>query len=266
MIFEQLLNPQFWNELLSPLVNAVPEHAHHSRTLTSEFTHSYFVAFVMGLFSSMHCLGMCGSIIGTLTLSLDTHIRQKKARLMPYVFTYNVGRISSYALAGLLVGLIESILTTPLGEGHGHRYLQIFSAIIMAGAGLHIAGLFPRFAYLEKIGIALWRTLQPIAHRFIPVKTLSQSLFFGMIWGWLPCGLVYTALALAATTGDIARSGLTMLAFGIGTLPAVFSVGIITSLMTRLSRMKVFRLFAGLLLIVLAAFAVQPELIPLKMH
>ena len=266
MIFEQLLNPQFWNELLSPLVNAVPEHAHHSRTLTSEFTHSYFVAFVMGLFSSMHCLGMCGSIIGTLTLSLDTHIRQKKARLMPYVFTYNVGRISSYALAGLLVGLIESILTTPLGEGHGHRYLQIFSAIIMAGAGLHIAGLFPRFAYLEKIGIALWRTLQPIAHRFIPVKTLSQSLFFGMIWGWLPCGLVYTALALAATTGDIARSGLTMLAFGIGTLPAVFSVGIITSLMTRLARMKVFRLFAGLLLIVLAAFAVQPELIPLKMH
>jgi sulfite exporter TauE/SafE len=87
-----------------------------------------------------------------------------------------------------------------------------------------------------------------------------------MIWGWLPCGLVYTALALAATTGDITRSGLTMLAFGIGTLPAVVSVGIITNLMTRLSRMKVFRLFAGFLLIVLAAFAVQPELIPLKMY
>ena len=155
MIFEQLLNPQFWNDLLSPFANAVPEHAHHSRTLTSEFTHSYLVAFIMGLFSSMHCLGMCGSIIGTLTLSLDKTIRQNKSRLIPFIFSYNLGRISSYMLAGLLVGVVESLLTMPLGEGHGHRYLQIFSATIMVGAGLHIAGLFPRFAYLEKLGVKI---------------------------------------------------------------------------------------------------------------
>jgi sulfite exporter TauE/SafE len=266
MIFEQLLNPQFWNDLLSPLANAVPEHAHHSRTLTTEFTHSYLVALVMGLFSSMHCLGMCGSIIGTLTLSLDKTIRQKKSRLIPFIFSYNLGRISSYMLAGLLVGFAESLLTMPLGEGHGHRYLQIFSALIMVGAGLHIAGLFPRFAYLEKLGVKIWRFIHPVTRRFIPIKTLRQSLFFGMIWGWLPCGLVYTALALAATTGDVTRSALTMLAFGIGTLPAVFSVGIMTNLMTKLSRVKFFRWFAGLLLIVLAGFAIQPDLIPLKMH
>ena len=94
----------------------------------------------------------------------------------------------------------------------------------------------------------------------------DQSFFFGMIWGWLPCGLVYTALALAATTGDVTRSALTMLAFGLGTLPAVLSVGIMTNLMTKLSRVKFFRWFAGLLLIVLAGFAIAPDLIPLKMH
>ncbi|MFZ4702433.1 MAG: sulfite exporter TauE/SafE family protein, partial [Candidatus Methylumidiphilus sp.] len=111
--------------------------------LDSGFSTSYLVALVMGLFSALHCLGMCGSIIGTLTLSLRKEIRENKALLFIFVFSYNLGRITSYTVAGFLAGLVHNMLMMPLGEGEGHRILQIASALIMAGAGLHIAGWFP---------------------------------------------------------------------------------------------------------------------------
>lgn len=227
------------------------------------FTSSYLVAFVMGLFSSMHCIGMCGSIIGTLTLSLSPDIRNNKKRLLPFVFNYNFGRITSYAIAGALVGAIEALLTMHLGETHGHRFLQLLSAVIMASAGLYIAGWFPRFAYIEKTGMLLWKKIEPYGRKLIPVKNLKQAYLFGMIWGWLPCGLVYSALALAATAGDASKSSLTMLAFGLGTLPAVIGVGVMTQLLTRLSRIKRFKEAVGLLMIILALFATVPWLNPM---
>lgn len=236
---------------------------HH---LDSAFSTSYLVALLMGLFSALHCLGMCGSIIGSLTLSLRREIRDSKRLLIPFVFSYNAGRITSYSLAGLLAGLAEHVLSMPLGEGHGHRILQIISALIMAGAGLHIAGWFPRFAYIEKAGGAVWKVIEPYGRRLVPVETLPKAFVFGMIWGWLPCGLVYAALALAATTGDVVRSTFTMFAFGLGTMPAVMGVGIMTSWMVRLSNMKKFRQITGLTLIALALLAAFPWLNPMVRH
>lgn len=227
------------------------------------FTTSYLVAFIMGLVSSLHCIGMCGSIIGTLTLSLSPEIRHKKTLLLPFVFNYNLGRIVSYAMAGALAGLIQSLATLQLGEIHGHRLLQILSAIIMAGAGLYIAGWFPRFAYIEKAGMHFWKTIEPFGRKLIPVKTRTHAFLFGMVWGWLPCGLVYAALALAATAGDVSKSSLTMLAFGLGTLPAVMGVGIMTGILTRLSRMQRFKQVVGLFMIVLALLAALPWLNPM---
>jgi sulfite exporter TauE/SafE len=236
---------------------------HH---IDSAFSTSYLVALLMGVFSALHCLGMCGSIIGSLTLSLRREIRENKRLLVPFVFSYNAGRITSYSLAGLLAGLAEHVLSMPLGEGHGHRILQIISALIMLGAGLHIAGWFPRFAYIEKIGSVVWHKIEPYGRRLVPVETLPKAFVFGMIWGWLPCGLVYTALALAATTGDVVRSTFTMFAFGLGTMPAVMGVGIMTSLMVRLSSMKKFRQAAGITLIALALLAAFPWLNPMVRH
>lgn len=226
----------------------------------------YLFPFVMGLFSSMHCIGMCGSIIGTLTLSLKAEIRENKALLAPFVFSYNLGRITSYTLAGALVGSIEAILTMPFGHGHGHRILQILSAIIMTGAGLYIAGWFPRFAYIEKSGSRIWKFLEPYGRRLIPVQTRTQAYFFGMVWGWLPCGLVYTALLTAATSGNVVKSALSMLAFGLGTLPAVMGTGIMTGILTRLSRMRRFKQTVGILLIVLAFLAAFPGLNPMRLQ
>jgi sulfite exporter TauE/SafE len=234
--------------------------------LDPSFNTSFFVALLMGLFSAFHCLGMCGSIIGSLTLSLKREIRENKRLLLPFVASYNAGRVLSYSMAGMLAGFAENMLSMPLGEGHGHRILQILSAIVMLGAGLHIGGWFPRFAYIEKFGNVVWRRIEPYGRRLVPVETLPRAFVFGMVWGWLPCGLVYTALALAATTGDVFRSTFTMLAFGLGTMPAVMGVGIMTSWMVKLSNMKRFRELTGIVLIFLALMATFPGLNPLVKH
>jgi len=234
--------------------------------LDPSFNTSFFVALLMGLFSAFHCLGMCGSIIGSLTLSLKREIRENKRLLLPFVASYNTGRVLSYSMAGMLAGFAENVLTIPFGEGHGHRILQILSAIVMLGAGLHIGGWFPRFAYIEKFGNVVWRRIEPYGRRLVPVETLPRAFVFGMVWGWLPCGLVYTALALAATTGDVFRSTFTMLAFGLGTMPAVMGVGIMTSWMVKLSNMKRFRELTGIVLILLALMATFPGLNPLVKH
>lgn len=231
------------------------------------FTSSYFAAFAMGLFSSLHCIGMCGSIIGTLTLSLKPEVRNNKKSLLPYVLNYNLGRITSYTMAGILVGFLQSMLMIPFGLEHfGHRILQLVSAAIMVGAGLYLAGWFPRFAYIEKAGAKLWKLIEPFGRKLIPVKTHTQAYLFGVVWGWLPCGLVYAALALAATTGDVYRAGITMLAFGLGTLPSVLGVGIMTDVLTKLSQMHRFKQTIGLLLIFIALIAVFPQLNPMRLQ
>jgi uncharacterized protein len=231
-----------------------------------DFNASYLAALLMGLFSSLHCIGMCGSIIGTLTLSLGPELRNNKTRLFGIVLNYNLGRIISYGLAGALVGILESFLSLPFTQGQAHRLLQLVSAVIMTGAGLYLGGWFPRFAYIEKLGTRFWKIIEPFGRKLIPVKSRTQALMFGMIWGWLPCGLIYTALALAATTGNIVHSAITMFAFGLGTLPAVMGVGIITPLLTRLSRAQRFKRVVGVLFIVFALLAAFPSLNPMRVQ
>ncbi|MBS4050069.1 sulfite exporter TauE/SafE family protein [Methylomonas rivi] len=227
-----------------------------------DFNASYLAAFFIGLFSSLHCIGMCGSIIGTLTYSLSQELRNNKRILFSIVLSYNLGRIASYAIAGAVVGF----LSLPFTEGQAHRILQLASGAIMASAGLYIGGWFPRFAYIEKIGSRFWKLIEPFGRRLIPVKTRTQAILFGMVWGWLPCGLIYTALALAATTGNVVHSSMTMLAFGLGTLPAVVGVGIMTSLLARLSKARRFKQVVGILFIIFALLAVFPWLNPMRVE
>jgi sulfite exporter TauE/SafE len=228
------------------------------------FNTSYFAAFAMGLFSSIHCIGMCGSIIGTLTLSLRPEIRNNKAKLFPFVLNYNIGRVCSYTLAGLIVGFAQMLIHLPLHPELGYRILQVLSACIMIGAGFYIAGWFPRFAYIEKLGSRFWKLIEPFGRKLLPVQTRSQAYLFGMIWGWLPCGLVYAALALAATSGDPLRSAMTMFAFGLGTLPSVMSVGIMVEFFNKLSRLRRFKQVIGMLIVLVALLALFPELNPMQ--
>lgn len=211
-------------------------------------TGSYITAFLLGLFSSVHCIAMCGSVIGALTLSLPVEIRESQRKMLPYVFNYNLGRILSYGIAGMIVGFISS----PIADFNGHTVLRYLSIIVMTAMGLYLAGWFPKFAHLERMGAPVWRYLQPIGQKLLPVRKRSHAFFLGAVWGWLPCGLVYAALAMAATVGDPVKAALVMLFFGLGTLPSVMSAGLFTGILSSLARAKHMRQFAGVLIIIMA--------------
>jgi hypothetical protein len=220
---------------------------------------SYVTAFLLGLFSTVHCIAMCGSVIGALTLSLPVEVRESQRRMLPFVFNYNLGRLVSYGMAGLIVGLLSS----PLAAINGHVVLRVLSVIVMVAMGLYLAGWFPKFARMERIGAPIWRCLQPIGQKFLPVKSKSQALFLGLVWGWLPCGLVYAALAVAATAGDPIKASLVMLAFGAGTLPAVMGAGLFTGMLAALARNAQLKKLAGILII---AMAIATLLWPMEHH
>jgi len=211
-----------------------------------------FSVFVVGLFSTLHCLGMCGGIIGALTFSLPADVRADRWRLGAYVAAYNTGRIASYAVAGALAGGLGSGLVTGLGSETGRLVLLLLATAFMVGIGLYLAGWFPRFAAIERIGKPLWRRLEPLGQRLLPVNSPWQALLFGAVWGWLPCGLVYSVLLWAITAGGALPGALFMLAFGVGTLPATLTAGIVTGWMTRFSRTRGLRQTVGVLLILLA--------------
>ena len=194
---------------------------------------------------------MCGGIIGALTFSLPEKIRNNRWHLIPYVSAYNFGRISSYCLAGALAGGLGDNLVA-LSPSYGHLVLQLFASILMIGIGLYLAGWFPAFVKIEHIGKPVWKKLEPISQKLIPVKSPGHAYLFGLVWGWLPCGLVYTALIWSTTAGSAKDGALLMLAFGVGTLPAVMIAGILTGWFTRLIRTSYIRPVVGLTIIIVA--------------
>ena len=213
---------------------------------------TYTSAFLLGLFSTIHCIGMCGGIIGALSLSLPAQIRSDKPRMLMFVTTYNVGRIFSYSLAGLIAGAIGTSVLASVGFEQGHAVLRGLGVAMMIAIGLYLAGWVPQLAVIEKIGIPVWRKLEPLGRRLLPVATLPKALAYGIIWGWLPCGLVYFVLVWALTAGDAVEGALTMLAFGIGTLPTLLATGFMTSWLTRFARSSTARQVVGLVIIALA--------------
>ncbi len=206
------------------------------------------VAFNLGLFSTLHCLGMCGGIIGALALGSGSTGGSGRNKPYRFVIAYNAGRIISYSLAGAIAGVMAQSFVNTLPEG-GHHALQIVAGLILVLIGLHLAGLFPRVRYIEAAGLKLWRLIQPLARYFIPVQTTGQALIVGMIWGWLPCALVYSTLLWSAASGDVMTGSLIMLVFGFGTLPGMITAGIAgTGVMVYLKR-KDIRRWASVIII-----------------
>lgn len=218
---------------------------------------------LIGLFSTLHCLGMCGGIMGALTFSLPAEVRQNRDELWKFLLAYNLGRIGSYALAGAVIGTLGRSLFAVVSPAQGYLVLQGAAALLMVGVGLYLAGWFPRFARIERLGEPLWRRLEPFGRRLLPVRRPGQALFYGMIWGWLPCGLVYTALLLTVTSGDALAGALYMSAFGIGTLPAMTGAGILARQMMTLARRPAIRRVAGF---VVVAMGLAGVLFPEQFH
>jgi len=217
--------------------------------------YTFFVAFSIGLLSIVHCLGMCSGIVGALSFSLPADVQQNRQRLFPFILSYNLGRIFSYTIAGAILGIASKELFSFISPQYGHKVLQWISAAVLLLIGMHVSGWFSRLNLIERLGQPLWRILEPVGRRMLPVKSLPQAFVFGAIWGWLPCGLVYSALIWASSAGNSLQSGLLMLMFGLGTLPTVVTAGILTNWLRELTQQRNFRRLAGLLLIALAIFS-----------
>ena len=207
------------------------------------------VAFLIGLFSALHCFGMCGGLVGAMTMSLKPQIRQNYSQLAFYTLAYNSGRILSYVFAGLLVGWFGQTLRDLLMPENGVGILRLLASLMIIAMGFYVAGWFPQFSRIEIFGKPLWRILQPIGQKLLPVKNPWQAFLFGAVWGWLPCGLVYYALLVSPARDGALNAGLFMLVFGLGTLIPMMSAGFLTGRLAHLRQSNKIRYISGLLLI-----------------
>ncbi len=219
---------------------------------------SYITAFFAGLLGGVHCLGMCGGIVGALTFGIkqDNHNKATQGKnLLPYIFAYNTGRLASYTLAGILVGGI-SMLATNLPLLNNIQFgLQILAAFFMIALGLYIAGWWFGLRKIEKAGGMIWKKIEPVSRRFIPVKSPLQAFILGSLWGWLPCGLVYTILIWSISTGSAIEGGLLMLSFGLGTLPLLLAMGVFATSLSSFIRKNWVRTLAGSIIIAFGVFS-----------
>lgn len=196
-------------------------------------------AFLLGLLGSGHCLGMCGGLASALGMNSGEHAGR-------HVLCYNLGRILSYSVAGLIVGSLGFWLGKQLAALEVLRYLAACMLILL---GLYIGRWFNGLLYFEKLGHKLWPLIQPMSKRFLPIKSVKDALIVGMIWGWLPCGLVYSALIWASLESNILASMLIMLCFGLGTLPAMLATGMFAQSFNNFVRKAWFRPTAASLMI-----------------
>lgn len=210
----------------------------------SEFLPILAAAFITGVLGSAHCFGMCGGISGL--FAVNANVASLRTQV-PKAIMYNLGRILSYSILGAAVALLGKTtvafiptITTPV---------RLASGILIILVGLQLAFGWRILAPLESAGAKLWNRIAPTAKGLVPVETAPQALGLGLIWGWLPCGLVYSVLLLAATTTEPASGALVMAAFGLGTMPAMLATGLSASKLAQFMSGK--RLGAGLLIVLL---------------
>ncbi len=200
---------------------------------------SYLALFLIGLLGGAHCVGMCGGIVGALTIGTGSRPSLHLA--------YNGGRIFSYALAGGIAGALGAASLALAGQLPLRIGLYVAANAMLIALGLYLMGITRALAFSERIGQKLWRHVQPLSRRFLPARTVAQAFPLGVLWGWLPCGLVYSALVTAMTSGSALRGAGMMLAFGAGTLPNLLLAGLLAARLKDYAARPALRLCAGLL-------------------
>lgn len=217
----------------------------------------YLGLFLSGLLGGVHCLGMCGGIVGALSINQSTPIKPKTAShsQLPVLLGYNLGRLSSYALAGVLAaGLGETLLTITDSAPALLNAVKYISALMMIALGLYIANIWHGVAHIERLGKVLWHHIEPFGRKFMPVNSFAKALPFGLVWGWLPCGLVYTALLVSMSMGSALEGGLMMLAFGLGTLPNLLLIGLFSHHLLQWRKKPIVAITAGGLISLMGVF------------
>ena len=202
---------------------------------------SYFALFLVGLLGGTHCIGMCGGIVGALSLGAASRPSLHLA--------YNAGRILSYGVAGAIAGALGGASLALSDQLPARVMLFVLANLMLVALGLYLMGVTRALAFSERFGAKLWRHLQPLTRRYLPARTMAQAFPLGLLWGWLPCGLVYSALVTALASGSAASGAALMLAFGLGTLPNLLLAGLLAVRLKAYAAKPAVRLAAGLLVL-----------------
>lgn len=213
---------------------------------------SIIAVFFVGLLGGVHCLGMCGSIVGVLTLQLP-----KDGAHWPFHLAYNSGRIASYTLAGLLVGAIGQAGLLFRDVVPVQHLLFALSSLMLIALGLYLAGIWNMVRHIEQAGGLLWQHIQPLTRSLFPITSPARAFLLGTLWGWLPCGLVYSVLITALASGHAQSGALIMLAFGLGTLPNLLFIGLFWGSCRHWIQSPGVRLIAGLIVMALGIYGLM---------
>lgn len=216
----------------------------------------FLAAFLIGLTGGVHCVGMCGGIVGALTLGLPLVRERPLLARLPFLLAYNTGRIASYVAAGALAGGVGAWAANLVSVHRAQLGLQVVAGLFMILLGLYLAGWWPVLGHLERAGGVLWRRIEPLGRRLLPVRTLPQALGIGLVWGWLPCGLVYSALVWAIGAGGAGKGALLLLGFGLGTLPALLAMGTAAVALANWARRPIMRRAAGTLVVLFGVYEI----------
>lgn len=214
-------------------------------------TITVWAALLTGLAGSGHCFAMCGGMAGA--LGLRARHAHGTASMLTHTAMYQFGRISGYALAGALSGFFGSALTALLDLARVGVTLRIASGVLMLLIAARMLFRFNGLAWLERQGARFWSRIQPLAMRQLAGRHTLNAIAVGFLWGWLPCGLVYSMLLFAATGADALNGAAIMTAFGLGTLPSMFTSSVLAAQLQRALQHNAARIFSGL---ALAAFGV----------
>jgi hypothetical protein len=219
-------------------------------------------AFVVGLLGGVHCVGMCAGVVSLLSLGVAPERRARLATVLPLQLGYNLGRILGYTFGGVLAGGFGALLIGAGALQFGQRVLYGIAALVMIALGLYLGGWWRGLVVIERAGGLLWQRLEPFGRRLLPIRTPWQAVAVGLVWAWLPCGLVYSVLILALGTGSPLQGGLLMLAFGLGTLPNLLGMGLLAGAAARYMEARWLRRAAGLLVIGFGCMALWQMLGP----
>jgi sulfite exporter TauE/SafE len=220
-------------------------------------------AFAAGLAGSVHCIGMCGGIVGALSaapgggrrvIPLRALPAAGPVRRLPLMLAYNGGRIGSYALAGAAAGGLAGAAGTLAHVAVAQQAAFWMVNLTLLVLGLYLLGALPALAHVEAAGQGVWRRLRPLAAPLLPMDTLGRAAALGALWGFLPCGMVYGMLLLALFSGTAVSGAALMAAFGLGTLPAMLGAGLLGDALRRAARRRTVRLLCGALLVGFACY------------
>ena len=207
---------------------------------------------LLGLASALHCVGMCGAIASSLMFAFSPGgAAADRGRAL---MAAQAGRVLVYVAAGTAVGAVGSSIYGAFDHAGAHLFLRWAAAVALGWVGLSVAGFAPSLAAFDRLAAPIAGSL-----RFSPAGHLTSdagAFASGLMWGFLPCGMVYGALFYAMLSGTALHGGAVMAGFGLGTLPSVTAAALGVSSFHRLARTPNARVAVGLGIMVLAAASV----------